>query len=248
MISEVSPFGGGAGKDPSSPRSVAGQADKWYGIALKATDFAESICELAEHCADRGTHLVVRDWTFASFVPIPQNGHQPPGFFVTLEALQPLTQVVPFVFVRDAIDVWLSRGMPDPESFFSQYLTFVRAVKTLGAPVFKYEDFCDRPRNVVRRICEACGLPYDDAFMNRYQTFSKVSGDVQFVSRGASRPGIHSLKRKRIASSVARDLNACSDMRTANELLGYPTTYEGRPREHPSTRILRRFQHWWHQT
>jgi hypothetical protein len=248
IISEVSPFGGGAGIDAASPRSVAGQAEQWYGIALEATDFVGSVCELARHCAVRGTHLIVRDWTFASFVPIPQNGHQPPGFLATLEALRPLVHVTPFVFVRDAIDVWISRGMPEPESFFSQYLGFVRAIKALGAPIFTYEDFCDRPRGVVRLICDACGLPYDDVFMEQYKRFSTVSGDVQTVSRGANLPNIQPLQRKRIPKSVARHLNASSSMRTANELLGYPTSYEGRPRERLSTRIVRFIRRQWHHS
>jgi len=237
MLSEVNPLGGGWGKEGrDSPQTVKAQAKQWYDIDLEANDFIESILELEAICAKDGRYLVIRDWPFVNFVAHESNRNSPPNRLLTIEALAEKTEIIPFVLVRDAIDVWASRGN-SPDEFFPSYLQFAQAVE--GMKFFKFEDFGRRPGEVIRQICEYSGLPFSDAWSN-YASYLKVSGDVQVKggSRGARQSWIKPLRRRRKSSSEIRAVNASPEMKAANEIFGYPTSYEAAERESWLTSIL----------
>lgn len=232
VLSEVSSYGGGRGATEDSPRTVQGQALKWYGISLKSHDFEGGIEELSNCCEASGKNLVVRDWTYASFSPIFENDHNPPYRLSTLDVLSARVSVKPFAFIRDAIDVWISRGMPDTERFFSNYLLFTEQIVAAKMPVFKYEDFCEDPSFEMRKICKETDLRYSEDFITRYKSFSSVSGDVQIRSRGVAQGEIRPLRRRLIFSRRRiREMESNDSMRRANELLGYPVRYASRNRE-----------------
>ncbi|HEV59280.1 MAG TPA: hypothetical protein ENN87_17560 [Phycisphaerales bacterium] len=230
ILSEVHPLGGGTGA-PGTPAltTVRDQAAAWYGITLQSEDFVENLVEIENHCDRRGLHLVMREWSFLNFTPCPENDHRPPNRLVTLEALRERCLVRPFAFVRDAIDVWLSRSVP-LEEFAEPYRRYVQALVDSQVPIFRYEDFCRDPDNQMRHLCDACELPFSGAY-RQYEQFTHVNGDVQGPSRGRKQGGFAILPRRRIGPAQRARLRACAAIRRANELLGYPVDYAARPRE-----------------
>jgi len=230
VLSEVHPFGGGHGAPGTDTlTTVRQQAAAWYGIDLHSEDFVAAVLELDDICRGRGLHLVVREWSFVNFTPYPENNHHPPNRLLGLEMLRDRCDVRPFAFVRDAIDVWLSRPVPLDE-FAGPYLRYVQALVDAGFPIFRYEDLCRDPDVQMQHLCRAMGLPFSDAF-HHYEHFTKVNGDVQGVSRGLKRGGFTTLPRRRISRRLRRRLAACEPIRRANALLGYPTDYTARPLE-----------------
>ncbi len=231
IMSEVNPLGGGWGeKQEYSHTSVQEQAKYWYQIELHSKGFVDSVLELEQICTETNKHLILRDWTFSNFMPHSVNDFNPPNKLLTLEALAGKCHLIPFVFVRDSIDVWISRGMPPAEDFFKRYLRYSNAVVNL--PIYRYEDFCQQPSEMIRRICELTGLTYTEAWHN-YRDFRTVHGDIQSsqVSRGVRRRKIQSLPRKRVPRERVQEVNNCQGMIAANKLMDYPISFGGRPLE-----------------
>lgn len=225
MLSEVNPLGGGWGpRGADSYTTVGAQAKHWYGIELKSDDFSDALVELADACRRRDRVLIVRDWSFIDFVPHEYNGMQPPRRFLTLDALESRVGVRPFAFVRNAIDVYLSRR-GDTEAFFRDYLAYVRELVRRKVPIFRYEDFCRNPEGTLRALCRLSGARFSDAF-RRYEEYENVNGDVQLgtASRGIRRRGIRPLKRKPVDADLRRRIGGNPDMVAANRLLGYPVS------------------------
>lgn len=240
IMSEVNPLGGGWGeKGPESLTSIKEQAKHWYQIELKSTSYVDSVIELEQICEKTNRILILRDWTFSNFMPHQVNKFAPPNALLTLEALSGNCDLLSFVFVRDAIDVWISRGMPPAEEFFRSYRLYVNAIKEY--PVFKYEDFCREPADTIHKICVYAGIPYAETWRN-YLQFRTVHGDVQRSqgSRGVRLGKIQPLPRKRIPFERVREINNCRDMVLANQLLDYPSNYSSVPREKYLDGILAR--------
>ncbi len=252
ILSEVNPLGGGAGRGPVSYKSIKSQAAAWYGIELRSdeSDFAGCAVELERACEATGRQLVLRDWPWANFMPVDENGGRPPSRLLILEALEDRARVVPFAFVRDGIDVYLScrKFSTDSggrvEAFAEAYLEYVRAIRAARLPVFKFEDFTADPAGVLRGICRATGLPFHPDFRG-FHRFDKVNGDVQFgkLSRGARRPEIQPLPRRRISREDAWTINRCLALGEANALLDYPPFYESRNRDSRIARGLDEMRH-----
>lgn len=224
ILSEVNPLGGGSGKGNVSYQSVKEQAKNWYNIELKSDYFVDNILELETICADSGRSLIVRDWTFVNFTPFINNNWNPPNKLLTLEQLLGKSELISFAFVRDSIDVWISRGTPDVKLFFDQYLRYVNELINNNIKFFKYERFCLNPQTSVYEICKFTGLEYSESFIN-YSQFPQVNGDVQVSSRGQRQGKIKPLYRKLIAKDKIIAVNNCLEMIEANNLLGYPTSY-----------------------
>ncbi len=231
IMSEVNPLGGGGGKGPVQYKTVKSQAKQWYGIELHSNDFVESVLELEEVCNNMGYYLVIRDWTFVNFVPCVNNKWNPPNSLLTLEMLKHKCEVLPFAFIRDAIDVWISRGI-SIEDFFGPYLRYIKAIREANIPIFKYEDFCRDPDKVMQQICECIHLEYSPSY-RKYASFQNVNGDVQVRggSRGAKQRKIALLPRRYISKKKIEQVNRCKKMIEANTLMGYPVSYYAVPRE-----------------
>jgi hypothetical protein len=235
VLSEVSPFRGERSQTP--PLTVREQASRWYGIGVGSDDFAGATAEVAQQCAAEGKQLVVRGWPVADFVPMKQNAFDPPGRLEEYHLLAERLTVRPFVFTRDAIDVWISNGRH--RDFFRNFHRYAEAVKRSGFPLLKYEDFCLDPKGEMRRLCEMTGLPYSERFL-RFHDFHHVLGDVRMrrPSRGGRLAAIRALPRMHIP---ARDIRWCeenADMKSANSLFSYPPSYYGRRRGPVRGRIL----------
>lgn len=238
ILSEVNPIGSGSGKDPSACRTVKEQALHWYGIKIKSDDFVEGILELEKVCLDIDQKLIIRDWSFVNFMPTQENNYTPAKKFLCLKALSEHTQIKSFAFVRDAIDIWISRGAPD-NVFFTDYLSYVEEIVSERIPYFKYEDFCCEPEFTLKRICSTVGLDYSDTF-KKYKNFVNVNGDVQIVSRGSKMADIKPLHRKKLPDAKIFKVNNCEEMIKANDILGYPTSFSSMQSEGIVEKIIRK--------
>lgn len=203
------------------------QAKKWFDLDLEPYEFGENIQKISDSCEKYSKSLVVRYWSFLDFTASPFNFHTPPGMLTAARAMPKGLEFVSVAFVRDAIDVWLSRGQPDQKVFFADYLRYVEALKEMEIPIFKYEEFCDAPEAIMRSFCEYTGLPFSADFLKKYNSFNSITGDTVVLggSRGMNAGKIKSLKRKRIRKSKIKLIEKNADMHRANGLLNYPTSY-----------------------
>lgn len=229
VISEINPLGSGSGREGDSYQTVHEQAKHWFGVEIPAVGFTQELRALSAWCDANGRRLVHRDWPYINFTPHSFNGYAPPNRLLTLDELSAIGEVIPFAFVRDAIDIWLSTK-PPMEPFFQEYRTYVDSLLETGMPVFKYEDFTADPGRVMRELCEATGLTFRESFRD-YMSFTHVNGDVQIQSgsRGMNAGVIKPLPRKYIPPQLVRMIEKNPDMISANGSLGYPVKYHARP-------------------
>ena len=220
--------------DPGLKRvTLISQAKEWLGLELKGATFVERVRELRRHCTDNRLELLIRDWTFVNFNPHSTNSGTPPCRLLTLQQLSAETGLRPFAFVRDAIDIWISRGTPDPAPFFASYRLFVEQLKKYPVPIYRYEDFCREPAKVLKEICSYLGIRYADGAIQGYQDFTHVIGDDQVPggSRGRNQNRIGPLLRKRIPADKVRILAECRDVEEVQQMMGYPAKYSAVPLE-----------------
>lgn len=235
MITETSPLISDSNGGDVGIGTIKGQAKKYYQIDLKSNDFGEAALELSQIAAERGCQLVIRDWSYSGFFSFGKKHSTPPNKLVTLEVLEKKCKVVPFCFARDAIDIWISltKRLPiEMETFFTQYLQYIQAIKARNIAVFKYEDFVRNHQQSIRQICRHTGLEFSDSWKN-YISHDKVTGDTQFdpFSRGRKAGIIRPIPRRRLPKKRIAELNLSDSMIRANELLGYPTSYYDVERE-----------------
>lgn len=225
VLSEINPMGGGWGVLGSdSYTTVRDQAFHWYGIDVGTDDFSEGICFLDSYCEKAGKTLVIRDWCFVNFASHDYNGGEPPKRFLTLEALEGKVPIKAFGFIRDSIDIWISRGCPDIKSFYKEYMGYIGALHELDVPLFRYEEFCSDHMRVLQAICDYAGLEYAD-ISDSYRDFVNVNGDTQGKSRGSAQVGIKPLKRKQLSRDKMNEINSSVEMIECNRVTGYRGRY-----------------------
>jgi len=226
IMSEVNPLGGGWGRGPIQFDNIKMQAENWYNIKLLSNEFSESALELEKICNNNNKHLVLRDWPFINFVPHDYNNLNPPNRLLILDSLRNKSELTPFAFLRDSIDIWISRELPPADEFFDCYLKYIKTIIKSKMPIFKYEAFCKEPGLVLNNICDYTGLHYSDSYKN-YATFINTNGDTQNLkgSRGLLQNKLKLLPRKSIPKAKIKEIDQCQKMIESNTLLGYPTTY-----------------------
>jgi len=227
MLSEVNPLGGGSGSNIEIPTStIKEQLNIWYNIDIKSDVFKEQVLEIYNYCELNNKILVIRDWSFVNFSNVKKyNQNNPPNEFLILKELKDFDMNI-FGFVRDSIDVWISRGLHNVEDFYTDYLNYANKLVDLGVPLFKYEDFVKNPKIQLKLMCEQIGLEYTDVF-ETCLNFDKLNGDVQNKtnSRGIKQNIIKPLPRKIINIGQIGKLNNCKKMIKVNSKFGYPTSY-----------------------
>ena len=229
IMSEVNPLGGGWGeKKEKSPITIKEQARQWYNISLQTEGFVDNAIELAEVCKKNKKHLIIRDWSYVNFTPHELNNFTPSNKLLSYEQLKLNDQkdLTTFAFVRDSIDVWISRGMPPVEEFYKQYSEYINELIKNDIKIFKYEDFCQNPDKEMKKICKYIQIPYSDNYKN-YNDFVNVNGDTQNKqkSRGIKQQKIKPLARKKVPLEKIKEINNCTKMIYTNKLMGYAPSY-----------------------
>jgi len=230
VLSEVSPL---------KPGRERKQAAEWYGIDLHSNGFLDSVQELSEICEQTSRYLVLRLWVVGEFASGRPNDPAPvlnlAGYHSLLEKFGDVRVVA---MVRDAIDIWISRGCR-PRGFFANYRRYVEAILADSIPVEYYEALCTNSDAIIGRICRRLDIPFSENYRN-FHSVSNVEGDISsFTSRGWYSQKILRLKRRRIRQEYIDFINSSEHMVAVNEALGYPTRYSGVARESVYTTVRR---------
>lgn len=210
---------------PNSCSTIKEQARKWYDLKLRTDGFMENINEIYRYCISENLSLVVRDWTFGSFVPSRYNNCQPSKSLATLDAISKSFPVVSFAFVRNAIDIWLSLKA-SPRTFYDKNLEclyeFTKSLINKNIKIFKYEDFCQNPIQEMKKICDYTGINYSDLFLD-YADYKNVTGDTDLPdhSRGIKQGKIGSLSRRDTYNLYIDEINSNTKANKINQLLNY---------------------------
>lgn len=210
---------------PNSCSNLKDQASNWYGLTLHSDGFLENIEEIYNYCLENGKTLIIRDWSFGSFVPSRYNNFNPSKKLITLEEISKRFPVISFALVRDSIDVWLSFNA-SPRTFYDKKLEFLYEFsKTLidnNIKIFRYEDFCRNPEIVIRKICNYANINYSDQFKD-FANYFKVTGDIDLPghSRGIQKGEISLLTRRENYQELSEIINNDTKALIINQMLGY---------------------------
>lgn len=206
---------------PNSCNTINLQAKRWYNIDIKEHEFVKATQEIYSHCLLNGKTLIIRDWTFGSFVPSRYNNFKPSKTLYSLSLLSKYFPIKVFAFVRDPADVWLSMYY-SKRTFYDinldYLLEFINQLYKFKIKVFYYEDFCRKPEQEMKKICKYCGLEFDKDFLHKYRYNFNVCGDTdsQEPSRGVSQSEIKALPRMATPINLMRKMD--NDIRK-NEII-----------------------------
>lgn len=229
VLSEVNPLNEISDRAIINPiTTVAVQAKEWFDVNLKSALFSEQILEMEQWCKEHDKHLIIRDWTFIDFTAHSLNKFSPPGYSSTIDVLKNKIDIKKFAFIRDSIDVYLSRGTSLNE-FCNSYINYANYLVDHKIDLFRYEDLCVNPLNEFKRICKFLDLSLP-LRSNLFCSQSKYTGDVK-PSRGNRCNKPKELKRRYVSLSHRKKINECKLMKESNFLLGYPIKYESRKAE-----------------
>lgn len=198
ILSEINQFGCGGGHPLNTQPTIKDQAYYWYGYEIYGNSFFEKLLDLSNKVERDGKHLIVRDWTYIYFnqhTSLPK--HSPPyNFALYEESKKYFDKVNVFAIVRDPVDVWVSLGKPNTNSFFEKYNHYLNKILEYRIPYIKYEDFATQTQTNIQLICNYCNLKYSDKWKD-FPYFLNVHGDVAPNKKGFLTKNIKILYRGR---------------------------------------------------
>lgn len=217
------------------------QAVEWHKLlntsdlleinSRKLINFADAINLIARRTNQRGDVLLIRDWSHLDYTGYPyvtEPSYRP----VLYEELAERFDILRVAIVRDPVDQWLSlrqlaimqtsiqTGDFNLGKFLAGYLEFARLSVKTG--YIRYEDFLLEPDAIMRDLCGRLDIPFDPGFINKWPTYTKISGDV-LVSRGNVGNEIKPLPRRPVEAELREAFLANEDYQEAIRLLGYET-------------------------
>lgn len=231
VLSEVHPL------DPQ--RKIVRQAANWFGLLSEddvpwlrdvsaqdpATAFAEIAVRLAERSADRGRHLVLRDWSHLDFLGVPFV-RAPPMALLSERALAGRCALRQAFVVRHPLDQYASSAARPamaphltPARFLEAYLAFARVAAARG--FLRYEDLVADPDRRLGELCGTLGVPFDPGYRERWRGYDKLTGDSAGPSRGFSQREIAALPSRPLDGAVRGALRRDSGYAESLDLLGY---------------------------
>lgn len=211
---------------PTQPNKPHEQVKDWYGLNIKVGSILDEIDEILNHSSNKGRPIVLRDWSFGSFVKFRHNNFEPTG---TLNTIDDIKNRFPDQFeivaiVRNPIDIWLSMRYSE-KTFYDKelkyLLSFVEDTLERQIPIIKYEDLCSSPKKILDDIYKIIGIETpEEILLSR-----NVIGDINYPlsSRGAALGSIFSLPRREISDEDSIFLNEHTCAKKISNLLGYTT-------------------------
>ena len=211
---------------PTQPSLPHEQLKQWYEINIKSGSIINEIGQALKCSKAFGKPLIVRDWSFGSFVPLRYNNFQPSS---TLNTIDDLNKTFPGQFkvvcmIRNPVDVWLSMRYSE-KNFYDKELSFlmdfISDVLKRQIPIIKYEDFCLDPKTVLEEIYRTIGLEIP----NSVSLSNNVIGDINYPksSRGATLDQVVSFPRRTASADDSAFLNEHTCAKKIADLLGYST-------------------------
>lgn len=213
---------------PTEPNTPHNQIKKWYNFTIKKTTTIEEIKDALKYCEKNNKNLIIRDWSFGSFVPLKYNNFNPPKTLVTLDDIEKYfpNKFKTICMVRNPIDVWLS--MRDSVKTFHDknlnYLfQFIEDIKKRNLDIIKYEDFCKDPIKVLETIYTKVNIP----IKNNLELSNKVIGDINFptASRGVALDKVTNLKRRKISKEEIEFMKDKTKAPEICKILGYKENF-----------------------
>lgn len=205
---------------------VSWQAREWYGIELKSDNYFDRLYELSDWCNKNNKKLVIREWSFVDFTPCNINMYDPSLVSKTYEGLQSRLNLRVVAFVRNAIDVYLSRTA-DLGEFAITYLNYCNYLKRNNIILVKYEEFCEN----ILLVNDILG---DNSLNDSELTLAKqsrVTGDIQGLSRGNMKKNPVKMKRRYAGFSERKKIDSSTVLHKSNERLEYFGGYSSVERE-----------------
>jgi hypothetical protein len=186
----------------------------------KAEAFREVIAALHVRAVETGRHLVLRDFNLVDFVGIPFCA-SPPQKLTLYAALPAAIPTRSVAFIRHPMDQWSSICKHEevrdltPSTFCNAYAAFLHELGDI--PIHRYEDFVERPKSCLQAICEDLLLPFDPAFIDRFQSFDYVTGDFsRHQEKSISAPAKRSLPPQAL-----EEFRACGTFKLILSATGY---------------------------
>lgn len=228
LLSEVHPFG-------IRQNNPLAQAQAWYALfdaaecraleAAGAMRFAEAIAWIERAASRRGDVLVIRDWPHLDFTGVPWE-QQPPMRLRTAEALAERFELVQIATVRHPLDSWLSlsaqgimRGCLDLDRYMLGVRRFAEIAQAIG--FVRYEDVCAEPTMAIAEICARLDLAFDPSFVDRYASWTRVTGDLETVIDTRGGGAVRVMPRRPVSAALLERLADQPDYREALRILGY---------------------------
>lgn len=208
---------------------LLGEADKPWLKTLSSRHpleaFADIVVCLAERCAGRGHHLVLRDWSHLDFLGVPFV-EKPPLQLLTERALRERCGLRQAFVVRHPLDQYASSasrpGMAPhltPRRFMEAYHAFSEVAASRG--FLRYEDLVSNPDERLRVLCRTLDLPFDPGYEARWQAYDKLTGDNAGPSRGFSLEEIGALPSRQLDEPTLSVVRGEPGYRESLALLGY---------------------------
>tara|TARA_B100000212_G_scaffold342100_1_gene327595 strand:- start:14437 stop:15303 length:867 start_codon:yes stop_codon:yes gene_type:complete len=214
-------------KSISSHNAVIEQVYNWYGIEVSGDSLKEVILNLSKICEQKRKQLIIRDYTYMDFRSNISNNWKPKYKFSLIDEIGEISSIKTFAFVRNAIDIYLSLGVKNIETFSYEYLRYVKELSKAGIKYIKYEDFVIDPIKTMKEICNLISLEYSNDFLD-FQKNHNITGDNQLgsASRGFSLSSIKKLPRKWVNFKKRKLIDKSKDLHEANRLLRYKVYYK----------------------
>lgn len=209
---------------PTQPNTPQQQVKNWYNLNIDKREIMDEISEILSHTSVFDKILILRDWSFGSFVPSRYNNFTPTN---TLNTVDDVSNKFPGKFetvcmVRHPADIWLSmryseRTFYDKE--LSYLLKFTEDILKRKILIVKYEDFCKNPNEILNTIYKVINIdPPSKVVLS-----NNVIGDINYPtsSRGASLEQVTDLKRRNMTNEDYELLKKHTEVDKIAGLLGY---------------------------
>lgn len=210
---------------PTLPNTPSEQLHKWYNVKINRSSTLSEIEAVSDFASSSDKTLIIRDWSFASFVPLEYNNFQPTKSLNTLHDITAhfhTKNVGSFAFVRNPIDIWLSMNN-SVKSFHDMRLAFLKEfvleIINKKIPIFKYEDLCLNTHRTLDDMYNIIGKKVP----SKIHLSRNVIGDTNYPksSRGANSDRINLLPRREITNEEKRFLKNETQAKEILELLAY---------------------------
>jgi hypothetical protein len=238
LLSEIHPLGPDLrepilGEAAARRTNPLAQAKSWFDL-LRAEDIdalqeagsmdcSDALAMIDNRCSERGDRLVIREWSHIDFLGQPFTD-QPIHRSLLDEMLSAVAEVRRAVTVRHPIPQWLSLNRMDVVRgtiSIVDYLAGCRAFAEMGATVgfWRFEDFTTDPEPVLRQICGALDLPFDERWRSHWREYRTITGDALQVADTPT--GIAPVDFLPVPAGLREAFASHDDYWRILELLGY---------------------------
>lgn len=215
VLSEVNPNVVGRYRfNPFDPvQMLLAQSDQINSPALRQKVFLDRISFIEKITSERGEKLIIRDHTHSDYL-IQKSIDDIDSKTSVISALKEGFDIKFVLTLRNPLNSFMSLMRTDwaPnihsfDDYCKRTLLMLNSYEELHCPVYRYEDFCEDPTHVLRKICAHLDLEYSDDYATKFHKI-KMTGDS---GRGKSKTKILKLKTRFIGPfllSAARNSKA----------------------------------------